>query len=84
MTTKDALPKIKPILEQLVKSESRGLTFCVDEAAQSRRAVSEMVAAEGIYELAWCVKALEEERNDLGKARSWLSDRVPKIGEVPT
>lgn len=84
MTTKDALPRIKPVLEALAKGETGGLKFCVDEAAQSRRAMAEMVAAEGAYELAWCVKALEEEHNDLGKARSWLNDRAPKVGEVAT
>lgn len=83
VTTRDALPRIKPILEALAKGETGGLKFCVDEAAQSRRAMAEMVAAEGEYELSWCVKALEEEHNDLGKARSWLGDRAPKIGEVP-
>ncbi|KAK5072340.1 hypothetical protein LTR70_010452 [Exophiala xenobiotica] len=84
VTTKNALPLIKPVLEALAKGETGGLKFCVDEAAQSRKAMAEMVAAEDVYELAWCVKALEEEHNDLGKARSWLNDRAPKVGEVAT
>lgn len=84
VTTKDALPRIKPMLERLANGESGGLTFCVDEAAQARKAMAEMVAAEGEYELAWSVKALEEQHNDLGKARSWLNDRAPRIREVPT
>lgn len=82
MTAKDALPRVKPVLEQLAKGDNSGLSFCVDEAAQSRHAIAEMVAAEGAYELAWCIKALEEEHNDLGRARAWLSDRAPRIGEV--
>lgn len=82
LTAKDALPRIKPVLDALTKGETVDLMFCVDEAAQTRKATAEMVAAEALYELEWCVKALEEEHNDLSKARSWLSDRAPKIGET--
>lgn len=82
MTTKDALPKIKPVLERLARHEDAGLKFCVDEAAQQRRAMAEMMNGEGEYELSWCVKALEESGNDSSKARAWLSDRAPKLGEV--
>lgn len=84
VTAKDALPRIKPVLDRLASGDHTGLSFCVDEAAQSRRAMAEMVTAEGAYELAWCTKALEEEHNDLTKARGWLTDRAPKINEVPT
>lgn len=85
MTAKDALPKVKPVLEQLAQGHLTGnLSFCVDEAAQTRKAMAEMVAAEGSYELAWCIKALEQEHNDLNKARGWLKDRAPKINEVPS
>ena len=84
ISAKDALPKIKPVLDQLAKRETEGLRFCVDEAAQTRRAMAEMVAAEGTYNLSWCIKALEEEHNDLSRARGWLNDRAPKINEIPT
>lgn len=85
MTAKDALPKVKPVLEQLSKGHHMDtVSFCVDEAAQSRKAMAEMLAAEGGYELAWCVKALEEAHNDLSQARGWLNDRAPKINEVPS
>lgn len=83
MSARDALPKVKPVLEQLAQGINTGLQFCVDEATQTRRAIAEMIAAEGVYELAWCVKALEEGHNDFGKARIWLNDRAPKINEVP-
>ncbi|KAL8243610.1 hypothetical protein R6Q59_009868 [Mikania micrantha] len=82
MTAKDAIPVVKPTLEQLAKGDVTNLSFCVDEAAQTRRATAEMVAWEGIYELGWCIKALEEEKNNLSRARDWLKDRAPRVGEV--
>ena len=82
ITAKNALPMIKPIMDELARGETAELRFCVDEASQKRRIIGGMIAGEGEYEVEWCVKALEEEHNDLGKARDWLKDRAPKIGEV--
>lgn len=77
------------MLERLAKGGSgddglgdKGLNFCVDEAAQSRRVMAEMMSSEGEYELGWCVRALEESANDLGRARGWLGDWAPRVGEV--
>ena len=81
-SAKDALPTVKPILDALARGETDGLRFCVDEAAQTRRATAEMLAAEGLYELPWCIKALEESQNNISAAQSWLGDRAPKINEV--
>lgn len=83
-SAKEALPQIKPVLEQLARGELGGLRFCVNEAAQIRRATAEMLTAEGVYELGWCVKALEDTQNNLSSATAWLADRAPKIGEIPT
>ena len=82
MNAKDALVVIKPVLEQFAKGDPEGLKFCVDEGTQVRKRLAEMMAGEGEYELAWCLRALEEEKSDLNQAREWLSDRAPKIGEV--
>ena len=86
MSTKDALQVVKPVMDRLNgkghdESISAKLAFCVDEANQKRRLIAEMLKSEGEYELEWCVKALEETHVDLGKAREWLADRAPKIGE---
>lgn len=81
-SAKEALPRVKPVLDALTRGETDRLRFCVDEAAQTRRATAEMLAAEGLYELPWCVKALEESQNNISAAQSWLSDRAPKINEV--
>ncbi|KAK3942633.1 ubiquitin fusion degradation protein UFD1-domain-containing protein [Diplogelasinospora grovesii] len=74
------LPLIKPLLED-IKNHGRPMHFCVDEASQRRKKTAEMLAAEGIYELEWCIAALEAERGDLTKARGWLQDWAPtKVG----
>ena len=82
MAAKDALPMIKPVLDQLKAGDSSGLRFCVDEASQSRRMLASILAQDGQYEVEWCVKALEEARNDVSAAQEWLSTRAPKINEV--
>ncbi|KAI7153882.1 ubiquitin fusion degradation protein [Hortaea werneckii] len=47
ITTKDALPMIKPFLQGLEKGEaSTPLHFCVDERSQQQRALAGMLAAE--------------------------------------
>ena len=82
MSAKAALDLIKPFIEQLTKGDSAGLMFCVDEGAQVRGNLARMIAAEGEYEFEWCVRALEEGKSDLSKARDWLKDRAPKVGEL--
>ena len=82
VTAKDALIRVKPVMDGLAKGQTAGLIFCVDEASQRRRATAEMLAGELEYELDWCVKGLEESHGELGKARDWLKDRAPRIGEV--
>jgi hypothetical protein len=42
-----------------------------------------LMAADGEYSFAWCVRALEE-MGDLGRAREWLVEQAPRIGEVLT
>lgn len=82
VSTRDALPRIKPVLAALATGDgSAELSFCVDEPVQSRRVMGEMMSGEGEYELGWCVKGLEECGNDIGKARGWLGDYAPRIGE---
>lgn len=82
LTAKDALPLLKPVMDELAKGGTPDFRFCMDEASQTRRVLGGIIAEEGEYELGWCVKALEEEHSDLGKARDWLKDRAPRIGET--
>lgn len=71
-----ALPLVKPLLDALGNSTEE-MHFCVDEATQKRRKLAEMLAAEGVWDLEWCIAALEAEGGDLIKARGWLGDWAP-------
>lgn len=87
---KESLAMVKPFLENLVDTQNP-LHFCTDEAAQKRRTLAEMIAAEGCssdagkqreastsaYDLAWCVASLEAEGGDLDRARAWLKGWAP-------
>lgn len=89
--TKDAIPMVKPLIDGLLGGGDTELHFCVDEAAQKRRVLAEMMAAEGadggrpgakVYTLEWCVAALEAGQGSLDKARDWLSNFALAKGEV--
>lgn len=90
ITTKDALPMIKPFLDALAKgADAAPLHFCVDEASQKRRILAAMLAAEdgvvattGGYTVEWCVGALEAEGGDLDGARQWLKNWAPTKREL--
>lgn len=71
-----ALPLVKPLL-QAVDTPGEAMHFCVDETTQKRRKMAEMLAAEGVWDLEWCVAAFESEGGDLAKARAWLADWAP-------
>ena len=82
LTAKEALPMIKPVMDQLKDGNSSGLRFCVDESSQSRRILAGILAQDGQYEVEWCIKALEEAKNNVSTAQEWLSTRAPKFNEV--
>lgn len=85
LTTKDALPIIKPFLDGLTKDHKvTSLHFCVDESSQKRKKLAELLAAEdggptgqGGYSFEWCLGALEAEGGNLDDARQWLKNWAP-------
>ncbi|KAN0079337.1 Ubiquitin fusion degradation protein UFD1 domain containing protein [Elaphomyces granulatus] len=86
MTSKDILNTVKPLVDA-VGVDSRAtntapLYLCTDETSQRRRILAEMIAAEGVYEIKWCVAALDGSAGDLDKARDWLTNWAPKNGEI--
>ncbi|THY18434.1 ubiquitin fusion degradation protein [Aureobasidium pullulans] len=86
VTTKDALPMIKPFVDAVVSAETKPLHFCVDEASQTRRALAEMLKEEHgmkgeTYSLPWCIGALEAETGQLDKSREWLGNWAPTRSE---
>ncbi|EFX00533.1 ubiquitin fusion degradation protein [Grosmannia clavigera kw1407] len=76
------LPLVRPLVDEATaqNDDARPLHLCVDEASQQRRAVAEMLAAQGRYDLAWCMAACEAEGPDATKAWSWLSNWAPEKG----
>jgi len=75
-----ALPLVKPLLEG-IKDHRQSMHFCVDESTQRKKTMAGLLAAEGVWELEWCIAALEAEGADLTKARGWLNDWAPtKVG----
>lgn len=91
ISTKDALPLIKPYVNATALSDrSSALHFCVDASAQQSRVIATVMTAEselgmgvkgGGYDFAWCIAALEAERGDADKARAWLHDYAPRRDE---
>ena len=79
LSSKEGLQMVKPDLDEL--SSTRPIRFCTDEPSQKRRVLGEMIAAEGIYDLAWVIVALVAEQGDLGKARTWLENWAPTKAE---
>lgn len=77
LTTQLALPIVKPLMDDM-PDKSKPCYFCVDEGSQRRRELAEMLAAEGGYELEWCVAALEAEGGGLDGARTWLGNWAPR------
>ncbi|KAL1836323.1 hypothetical protein VTJ49DRAFT_5307 [Mycothermus thermophilus] len=75
-TVKEALEVIKPLLGE-IRDYERNMHFCVEERAQRRREMAEMLAAEGVYDLEWCIAALEAEDGDVVAARGWLGNWAP-------
>ncbi len=70
------LPLVKPLVED-IEDHGKPMHFCVDEGSQRRRLAAELLAAERVWDAAWCVAALEAEGGDLDKARGWLENWAP-------
>ncbi|KAI4849877.1 ubiquitin fusion degradation protein [Aureobasidium sp. EXF-8845] len=87
MSTKDALPLIKPYVNAIITpAETKPLHFCVDEASQTRRTLAELMKEESgmkgeVYSLPWCIGALEAENGQADKAREWLGNWAPTRAE---
>jgi hypothetical protein len=77
LTMKDALPLIQPLMIT-VQNRHAPMYFCVDETSQRRRSLAELLAAEKVFELGWCIAACEAEGGNLDGARQWLMNWAPK------
>lgn len=56
------------------------LHLCVDAKVTRIRFLAEtlMTTCDGSYGLDWCIKALENEQEDLDKSKSWLDRNAPQ------
>ena len=82
------LPRVRPLVADVVgdagHEPTKDVFFCVDEEAQKRRAVAELLVAQSGngYDLAWCVAACEAEGADAARAWEWLANWAPRSNEV--
>jgi hypothetical protein len=82
-SAKNALPLVKPAMDRLSHSEERKVvSFCVDEAQQSRTIAAKVLGQDSPYAQGWVAKAVEEKKGDLIAADEWLRERAPKINET--
>lgn len=75
-TSKAVLPLVKPLLAN-VDDPAEPVYFCVDESNQMGRKLAEMMAAENVWELEWCIAAAEAEKGELNRMREWLHAWAP-------
>ena len=76
----EALKVVKPQVDGML-NESVQFHICVDEAVQRKAFLAGMIAAEGVYGIEWCRKAIEESKGDLSKARTWLEQNGKRRDE---
>lgn len=75
------IPMIKSLPRELaLPNPDPHLYFCVDEATTRKKFLAEMLcdSLNSKYELGWCVIAIENEQEDLDRAKSWLDRNAPR------
>lgn len=75
------MEEVKPLVAQ-VDDRGKPMFFCVDEGGQKRRMIADVLAAEGVWELEWCVAAAEAEGPNLDRAREWVRNWAPVKGST--
>ncbi|KAG0169613.1 hypothetical protein DFQ28_010246 [Apophysomyces sp. BC1034] len=76
------VPMIQPLQRQLSQPDPHPeLYLCVDEKITNQKSLAEIlddVDTANQYGFDWCVKALENESNDLERAKQWLEVNAPR------
>lgn len=75
-SAREVLPLVKPLLADITNMNAP-LYFCTDETSQRSRKLAEMMAAEGVWEVEWCIAAAEVEKGSLERMRDWLQAWAP-------
>ncbi|RDL41708.1 uncharacterized protein BP5553_01687 [Venustampulla echinocandica] len=78
LSTQEALPMVKPLMESYGDRTSP-MYFCVDSTSQKRRKLAEILAAEKNFDFEWCIAACEAETGNLDAARQWLQNWAPRM-----
>lgn len=73
------LPLVKPLVATCLDLDT-AVYFCVDEMSQTGRKLADMMASEGVWELAWCIAAAEAEKSNMDRMREWLQAWAPRKG----
>jgi hypothetical protein len=77
---------IKPLGRQLLlPNPEPDLYLCVDETTTRKKFLAQMLEenTQGKYDLEWCVKALEQENEDLNQSQTWLGRNAPSKRKNP-
>lgn len=72
-----ALPLVKPLVATCLDRDTP-MFFCVDEMSQQGRSLAEMLASEGLWDVAWCIAAAEAEKANYDRMREWLRAWAPQ------
>ncbi|GAB5586000.1 hypothetical protein Unana1_00900 [Umbelopsis nana] len=74
------IPLIQSLQQQLNSKPSNPvLNLCVDETTARIRSLGEFLydIVEGRYDLDWCIKAVQTEKEDMTKAKDWVENNAP-------
>jgi hypothetical protein len=76
----EAMKVVKPQVQGMLDENSK-FRICVDETVQRKAFLAGMLSSEGVNDIEWCKKAIEEAKGDLGKARIWLEQNARRKDE---
>ncbi|KAJ3513615.1 hypothetical protein NM208_g15160 [Fusarium decemcellulare] len=77
-SAREVLPLVKPLLASVTNMDE-WLYFCADETSQRCRKLAEMMTAEGVWDLEWCIAAAEAEKGNLERMRDWLQAWLTEV-----
>jgi tRNA uridine 5-carbamoylmethylation protein Kti12 len=74
------IPLIQSLQQQLSSKPSQPILYlCVDDSTAHIRSLGEALynMVKQRYDLNWCIKAVQTEKDDLHKAKDWVENNAP-------
>jgi len=74
------IPLIQSLQQQLSSKSSQPILYlCVDDSTAHIRSLGEALynMVKQRYDLNWCIKAVQTEKDDLHKAKDWVENNAP-------